>query len=110
MTPRLLNVGRLPPALLVRLANNYEVMTLADQADPASHLAAHGSEYTAAVTSAPVGIDATLLQALPNLKVVSSFGVGLDKIDVAGARHERQHDHESDYIAARNVPTHPHWQ
>jgi lactate dehydrogenase-like 2-hydroxyacid dehydrogenase len=38
------------------------------------------------VTSAAVGADATLLAALPKLRVISSFGVGLDKLDVAAAR------------------------
>ena len=83
MTTRLLNVGRLPAALLARLAAAYEVTTLADQADAQAFLAAHGADFAAVVTSAPVGLDAALLQALPNLQVVSSFGVGLDKFDLA---------------------------
>lgn len=85
MKPRLLNVGRLPAALVARLNADYDVTTLADQRDPQLHLAAHGAEYHGAVTSAPVGFDAGLLEALPNLMVVSSFGVGLDKIDVTAA-------------------------
>ena len=85
MKPRLLNVGRLPAALVARLNADYDVTTLADQRDPQLHLAAHGAGYVGAVTSAPVGFDAALLEALPNLMVVSSFGVGLDKINVAAA-------------------------
>ena len=55
-------------------------------ADPQAFLAAHGAEFQALVTSAAIGVEHAVVQALPNLKVISSFGVGLDKIDVAAAR------------------------
>lgn len=86
MRTRLLNAGRLPPDLVARLAAAHELITLAELPDVAAHLAAHGAAYTAMVTSAAVGADAALLAALPNLKVISSFGVGLDKIAVAAAQ------------------------
>jgi lactate dehydrogenase-like 2-hydroxyacid dehydrogenase len=86
MKCRLLNNGRLPPALLARLGEACTLTHLGDQADPAAHLAAHGADYEALVTSAAVGADAALLARLPRLKVISSFGVGLDKIDLAAAR------------------------
>jgi lactate dehydrogenase-like 2-hydroxyacid dehydrogenase len=83
---KLLNAGRLPPALLARLAGAYDMVTLAEQPDPAAFLAAHGAEFDAVVTSAATGVDAPLLAALPNVKVLSSFGVGLDKIAVEAAQ------------------------
>jgi hydroxypyruvate reductase len=86
MKPRLLSNGRLPPGLLARLAADYALTTLGEQADPAAHLAEHGAAYEGLVTSAAVGADAALLARLPRLKVISSFGVGLDKIDLAAAR------------------------
>ena len=86
MNNRVINVGRLPPALEARLAQAYSLTTLANEADPAAYLAAHGGEFEALVTSAPVGADAALLAALPKLRVISSFGVGLDKIDLAAAQ------------------------
>ena len=86
MKPRLLNVGRLPAALLARLDEAFALTTLAEQADPAAHLAERGAEVEALVTSAAVGADAALVAALPKLKVISSFGVGLDKIAVAEAQ------------------------
>lgn len=84
--PRLLSNGRLPPGLLARLTAGYALTTLGEQADPAAHLAEHGADYDGLVTSAAVGADAALLAKLPRLKVISSFGVGLDKIDLAAAR------------------------
>jgi lactate dehydrogenase-like 2-hydroxyacid dehydrogenase len=86
MKTRLLNAGRLPPALGERLAQAYDMATLPPAAERPAFLAAHGSEFTALVTSAAVGADAALIAALPHLKVISSFGVGLDRIDVAGAQ------------------------
>ena len=87
MSPhRLLNVGRLPLALVARLADAYPLTTLAEQPDPAAWLAQHGASIHGLVTSAPVGADAALMARLPALQVISSFGVGLDKIDLGAAQ------------------------
>jgi hydroxypyruvate reductase len=82
----LLNNGRLPPALVARLQAGYDWHDLSAEADRAAFLAQHGAEFGAVVTSAGIGIDAALISALPNLRVISSFGVGLDKIDLAAAQ------------------------
>ncbi|MES2960041.1 MAG: 2-hydroxyacid dehydrogenase [Pseudomonadota bacterium] len=84
--PRLLNNGRLPPALIARLAANHTLHDLTVEADRAAFLAAHGAEIEALVTSAGIGADAALIAALPKLRVISSFGVGLDRIDLDAAR------------------------
>lgn len=83
--PKILTLGRMPPALVARLEAHHDVVHLADQPDRAAFLAAHGGEFVGAVTSAQIGADAAMLQALPNLQVVSSFGVGLDRIDLEAA-------------------------
>ena len=81
--PRLLQIARLPlPALETDLAARYDVTCLADQADPAAFLAQRGAEFAGVVTSAPVGARNDVLQALPNLRVISSFGVGFDALDI----------------------------
>jgi lactate dehydrogenase-like 2-hydroxyacid dehydrogenase len=84
--PFLLQALRLPPALEARLTANYRVHRLSDETDRQAFLAARGSEFDGLVTAASVGADATLIAALPGLKVISSFGVGLDKFDLAAAR------------------------
>ncbi len=86
MTPRLLHVGHFPAELDARLAQAFDVTMLAEQPDRAAFLAAHGAAFVAAATSASPGIDAALMAALPNLRVISNFGVGLDNIDLATAR------------------------
>ncbi|MBN9421970.1 MAG: hydroxyacid dehydrogenase [Candidatus Accumulibacter sp. 66-26] len=83
---RVLLLGRQNPALEARLAAAYDLHRLADEADPHAFLATRGSEFAALVTSAIEGADGALLEALPALRVLSSFGVGLDRIDLAAAR------------------------
>ena len=83
---RVLQHGRLLPALEARLAATHDVHPLWEEADPKAFLAAHGGEFTALVTSARFGADAAMIAALPALRVISSFGVGLDAIDLDAAR------------------------
>lgn len=87
MTHRILQAGRLLPALEARLAAEYDLHRLADESDPEAFLARHGADFTGLVTSAGgAGAPASLIAALPSLRVISSFGVGLDKIDLAAAQ------------------------
>jgi lactate dehydrogenase-like 2-hydroxyacid dehydrogenase len=79
---RVLQIGRLLPQLEAALEREFSVVRLADQPDAAAFLAKEGASFDAVATSAAVGVDAGTLAALPNLKVVSSFGVGLDQIDL----------------------------
>ncbi len=83
--PKLLQALKLLPALEARLAVDYDMHRLVDEADPAAFLAAHGGDFMGLVTSAGVGANAQLIQALPRLRVISSFGVGLDSLDLAAA-------------------------
>ena len=81
--PRLLQIAHLPlPALEQELARQYDVSCLADQADPAAFLAQQGASFSGVVTSAPVGARNDVLAALPGLRVISSFGVGFDALDI----------------------------
>ena len=87
MKHRLLQAGRLLPALEQRLATEYDLLRLADEADPDAFLARHGGDFAGLATSAGgAGAPTALIAALPALRVISSFGVGLDKIDLAAAR------------------------
>jgi hydroxypyruvate reductase len=86
MKPRILQIGALLPTLEQTLNERYDVVPLWKEADPAAYLAAHGAEFVGVATSARYGADAALINALPNLKVISSFGVGFETIDIDLAR------------------------
>ena len=83
---RILQAGKLVPALEQALHARYSVHRLADEPDPAAFLAEHGAQFDAVVTSAAIGLPAQHLAALPSVKVISSFGVGLDKVPVEEAK------------------------
>lgn len=85
--PVLLQAVSLLPALERQLAETYTVHRLpAAGPERDAFLAARGGEFDGLVTSAAVGADAKLIHALPRLRVISSFGVGLDKLDLAAAQ------------------------
>ena len=83
---RILQAGKLVPALEQALHARYSVHRLADEPDPAAFLVEHGAQFDAVVTSAAIGLPAQHLAALPSVKVISSFGVGLDKVPVEEAK------------------------
>jgi hydroxypyruvate reductase len=84
--PALLQTVSLLPALEQRLAERYDVHRLpAAGPERDAFLATHAAHIAALVTSANVGVGNDLVDALPKLRVISSFGVGLDRIDVAHA-------------------------
>jgi len=85
--PRILQIGRMPlPALEAELTAQYNVTCLADQPDATAFLAAQGTEFTGVVTTAAIGLKGEVMAALPNLKVISSFGVGFDALDIDAAK------------------------
>lgn len=84
--PTLLLNGKPPQAALeARLAESYLLHRLHEQADASAFLAAHGAEIDGIVAPAPVGASASLIEALPNLRVIAGFGVGYDRVDEAAA-------------------------
>jgi hydroxypyruvate reductase len=84
--PRLLQNGRLSPDLESALAQEFDIHPLWRETDPAAFLAKRGGEFAGVVTSAPVGANASLIDALPALKVISSRGVGYETIDLDAAK------------------------
>ena len=85
MKPRILQKGAYMPALETALANEFDVLQLWRETDQDLFLARHGREFVGLATSARWGADAALISRLPNLKVIASFGVGYDTIDIAAA-------------------------
>ena len=82
-----LQIGPLMPTLEAALREQHELLT-AQAPSAAAPLAnmADAARVTAVVTSAPVGVPAAWLPQLPALKVVSSIGVGLDRLPLDDTR------------------------
>lgn len=82
-----LQIGPLIPALEAALREHHEVWTAqpVSASAPLTNLS-DAAQVTAVVTSAPVGLPAVWLAQLPRLRVVSSFGVGLDQLPLDAAR------------------------
>ncbi len=77
----LINGTLLLPQLEEDLVQHYDVTLLRNQDNPASFLQEHGHAFTGLVTSAGTRLPIEVLDGLPNLKVISSFGVGYDQLD-----------------------------
>lgn len=84
---RILQIGSFSgsPSANQRLADGYDVFELWKHGDRKAALAAHGKGITALVTSATMGADAELINSLPDLKAICSWGVGYETIDVQAA-------------------------
>jgi hydroxypyruvate reductase len=83
---RVLQIGPLPPYFESALRERYDVHPLWKESDRTAFLEQHGAGFAAMVTSSRFGADAALIDALPNLKVISSFGVGYDTIAIDAAK------------------------
>ena len=85
MKPRLLQSGDIAPLSATELNARYDVHPLWKEADPAAFMAQHGAGFVGYVTSARFGITDSVVAALPNLKVISSFGVGTETLALQAA-------------------------
>lgn len=83
---RVLQVGALKRALADALATSYDAPVLPDGPGRDDWLDAHGSKVEVVVTSGRFGVDRALMERLPALTAIVSFGVGYDVTDVVAAR------------------------
>ncbi|MGE5525548.1 MAG: 2-hydroxyacid dehydrogenase [Rhodospirillaceae bacterium] len=88
MNPKrtILQIARLSPEAEHALTDRYTVHLAASEADQRAYAVLHGPSVDAIVTTAMVGARADLIEALPNVRVIASRGVGYDTIDLACAR------------------------
>jgi lactate dehydrogenase-like 2-hydroxyacid dehydrogenase len=83
---RVLQVGRIEPALAKALEAKYQALQLPNDPTRTAFLAEHGASVTAIVNFGPPGVDADLMNALPSLGAIVHQGAGYDTIDVDAAR------------------------
>ena len=82
--PRLLQIGQITDRMKERVEAAFEITKLFDLNDRAGVLSSDGADFVAVLTDGHYGVPDDVVMALPNLKVVSSYGVGYDAIDAPG--------------------------
>ncbi|WP_086072925.1 2-hydroxyacid dehydrogenase [Bordetella genomosp. 9] len=82
----LLMMGPLLPALVARMKARYRVHHWWEVADKAAFLADRGAAIRGIVTSGRFGATREVIESLPALEAIVSFGVGYDPIDMEAAR------------------------
>lgn len=78
----LLQAGSLSERDETALAEKFEIFRPYQADDPAAFLAEHGSKIRALATRGDLGANADLIAALPNLEIISIYGVGFDAVDI----------------------------
>lgn len=86
MKPTVLQLAPLLPLVEKGLTANYTLLHLGNAPDAARFLAENGPAIDAIASSGRKGVNAALIDALPNLKLIAHFGVGYDNVDVEHAR------------------------
>ncbi len=86
MKPTVLQLGPMLPLVEKGLAENYTLHHLGKAPDKAKFLAEVGPAIQAVASSVKTPVDAALLDALPNARLVANFGVGYENVDVEHAR------------------------
>jgi lactate dehydrogenase-like 2-hydroxyacid dehydrogenase len=84
----ILFLRKLHPLVETSLDGRLTVHRLAGAADPEALLAEVGPRIRGLCVGGQVGVDAALMDRLPNLEIVANFGVGYDAVDAAEA-HRR---------------------
>ena len=80
--PTLLQLGSIRSDIQAQLHATYTVHLYDQLPAPQEWLATHGAQIEGVVTGGHNGIAATLMNALPNLKIVAINGVGYDRVDL----------------------------
>ena len=79
--PSVLQIGGATDEMSARLGAEFNVHRLSDIADFDAWAAEHGAGVEAVMTNGHDGVSPAIMAALPNLKVVSGYGVGYDAVD-----------------------------
>jgi lactate dehydrogenase-like 2-hydroxyacid dehydrogenase len=78
-------IGNVTERMMERFKAEFTVHELFRQPDRDAFIAAHAPEIEAVATDGHWGVPPELMAALPNLRIISSFGVGYDAIDAKAA-------------------------
>jgi len=86
MKPQILVVGPYPEWDMVELEKSYDVKKLYEASDRDAFIEGEAKQVTAIATRGELGASAELIAKLPNLKIVSVYGVGYDAVNLDACR------------------------
>jgi lactate dehydrogenase-like 2-hydroxyacid dehydrogenase len=86
MAQEVLMMGPIPAAQVEALEEKYRVHRLWKSEDPEKTIQEVRDNITGVISTAWFGVSAKLIKALPNLEIISHFGVGYDNVDVQAAK------------------------
>ncbi|MFN4155757.1 MAG: 2-hydroxyacid dehydrogenase [Paracoccaceae bacterium] len=84
--PQILQMGPYPEWDQIPLEQAFDVHRYFEATDKAAFLAQVGTEVRGIATRGELGANAALINACPNLEVISIYGVGFDAVDLDAAR------------------------
>lgn len=79
-------MGPIPAAQVEELEKNFHIHRLWQAEDPEKKLNEVRNNITGVISTAWFGVSGKLIKALPNLEIISHFGVGYDNVDVQAAK------------------------
>lgn len=96
MTRTILALGSLLPAEMDELEAHFKVIRLWKEKDPEAALHQYSKEIVGIVSTWDSPVSARLIEALPNLEIISQFAVGVNNIDLVTAARRQ--------VAVTNTP------
>ncbi len=81
MKPEILLIGGATPRMMERLNSKFVVHPLSEITDFDTWVSSHGEKIEAVATNGHDGVKPHIMDALPNVKAISCYGVGYDAID-----------------------------
>ena len=81
MKPEMLLIGGATPRMMEKFNTAFSVHILSEISDLGDWLAEHAEKIEAIATNGHDGVKPEIMSALPNLKIISCYGVGYDAID-----------------------------
>ena len=78
--------GRLQAEEMAELEHQFEVLRLRREDNPEEILKSHQQDIVAIISSPSKPVSRALIEALPNLEIISLFAVGYDNVDLEAAK------------------------
>lgn len=89
--PEVLQIGTYPEWDQVVLDELFTMHRFYEAEDKAAYLAEHGASIRGVATRGDLAVPRDIIEALPNLEIISVYGVGYDGVDVAAAQENNVH-------------------